>query len=63
MTYSQLKVELEWSFLQRIAEYYEFPSAVFLGNKKVFRTKTRSQALKKKAQLFDKIKELVEQDD
>lgn len=58
-----LKVEIEWSYLQRIAEYYQFPSAVFLGNKKIFGHKTRSQALTKKAQLFDKIKELVEQDD
>ena len=58
-----LKVELEWKLLERIAEYYQFPSAVFLGNKKMFRHKTRNQALTKKAQLFDKIKELVEQDD
>ena len=38
-----LKVELEWSLLERIAEYYQFPSAVFLGNKKMFKAKTAEE--------------------
>ena len=60
MREESLKVELEWKFLQRIAEFYEFPSAVFLGNAKMFKHKTRSQVLRNKAELFDKIKELVD---
>mgnify|MGYP001564198017 FL=1 len=42
-----LKVTLAWKFLERIAEYYEFPSAVFLGNRKMFKEKTRKESLRK----------------
>ena len=57
------KVEIELKLLNRIAEYYEFPLAVFLGNLKIFKHKTRNQALRRKADLFDKIKELIIQDE
>jgi hypothetical protein len=56
-----LKVEIEWKHLQRIAEYYQFPSAVFLSDLKLFTHKTRHESLKQKAELFDKIKDLVRQ--
>ena len=56
----KLKVEIEWKLLQRIAEYYQFPSAVFLGDKKMFRHKTRNKALSKKAELYDKIKAIID---
>lgn len=39
-----LSIHIDWKFLERIAEYYEFPVAVFLGNKKLFKHKTRSQS-------------------
>ena len=58
----KLKVEIEWKLLARIAEYYQFPSAVFLGNMKMFRHKTRSKAWRKKAELYDKIKAIVDSD-
>jgi len=60
------KVEIEWKLLERIAEFYEFPTAVFLGNLKIFpKSKTRNESFRKKAQLYDKIKEIIEdeQDD
>jgi hypothetical protein len=40
------KITLEWEHLERIAEYYEFPSAVFFTNPKDFpKNKTRNEAL------------------
>lgn len=58
-----LNIEIEWKFLERIAEYYQFPSAVFLGDSHMFKYKTRDDALKKKAEFFDKVKELFEEHD
>ncbi|MEK6878544.1 MAG: hypothetical protein AABY22_03000 [Nanoarchaeota archaeon] len=57
------KVEIEWKLLERIAEYYKFPIAVFLGNLDVFKNspKTRDEVLRKKVELFDKIKELIDE--
>ena len=45
----KIKVEVEWKLLQRIAEYYQFPSAVFLGSNDMFKhqPKTRNKALNK----------------
>jgi hypothetical protein len=55
------KITLEWEHLERIAEYYEFPSAVFFTNPKDFpKNKTRNEALIKKAELFDTIKEITD---
>ena len=40
------KVELELKLLKRIANYYEFPLAVFFGNEKLFKNKkTRNISL------------------
>lgn len=61
-----LKIEIEWEYLQRIAEFYKFPSAVFLVDKKNFpksKAITRDKSLIKKADLYEKIKELVEKND
>lgn len=43
-----LKVELEWKFLERIAEFYNFPTVVFLSNLNNFKPlpKTREVYLK-----------------
>ncbi len=54
-------IELDTEYLERIAEYYEFPYLVFFGgDKKIFTGKTRVETLSKKADLYDKIKEIVE---
>lgn len=58
---TELEVTLKWKFLERIAEFYEFPSAVFLGNEKMFNTKTRYEGLLNRANAFDKIQEIVEE--
>ena len=57
----KVKVSIEWTYLCRIAEYYEFPSAVFLGNMKVFddKPKTRITALLKKVRAFGEIADIV----
>ena len=60
MKQKKFKVEIEWELLDRIAEFYEFPKSVFFGNKKMFKHKTKYKVLKKKAELFDKIKQLLE---
>ena len=31
------EVKISWQLLEKIANYYEFPCAVFLGNKKMFK--------------------------
>ena len=60
----KLKVEIELKLLERIAEYYQFPSAVFLGNLDMLKKhKTRDNVLKRKAELFDKIKAIIDGDD
>lgn len=56
------KIEIKWSVLQRIAEYYQFPVAVFLGDGILQRMKekTRQESLVKKARDFgNEIKDLV----
>ena len=62
MKKKKLKVEIEWKLLERIAKFYQFPSVVFFGNKKVFKHKTRNQVLRKKAELYDKIKSIIDSD-
>ena len=62
MNSKDLEVKIKWKLLERIAEYYEFPVAVFLHDIKNFpKQATRNGELKRKAELFDKIKELVEE--
>ena len=58
-----LKVEIEWQLLERIAEYYQFPVAVFCGNRGMFKEqpKTRDETFKRKLEAFDKIKEIIEE--
>ena len=59
-----LKVKIEWRLLERIAEYYEFPTAVFLSDFDNFADlpTTRNKSLQKKVEKFNKIKEIVEDD-
>lgn len=56
------KVEIDLKLLERIAEYYEFPLAVFFGNEKCFTTKRRGDFLIVRAKEFqEKLNALVEE--
>ena len=55
-------VEIDLKQLERIAEYYEFPMAVFFSTKVVFKARTRREALFKKAEKLDKIKEILDEE-
>lgn len=59
-----LEVTLKWKLLERIAEYYEFPTAVFLSDINNFDSlpKTRNETFRQKAEKFDKIKDIFEDD-
>ena len=60
---NSLRVEIEWKLLKRIAEFYEFPAAVFLGDIQIFpKCKTRNESFRKKAQLYNKIKEVIKEE-
>ena len=63
MSKKPLRVTIEWQLLERIAEFYEFPCAIFLGNMDCFKDlpKTREESLIKNSHKFDKIKEIVEE--
>lgn len=63
MTEPPLKVEIEWKHLEKIAEFYEFPIIVFLGNDGRFPPSklTRNEIIRKKAELFDKLKDIFEE--
>jgi hypothetical protein len=65
MTKKKLKVTIEWELLERIAKFYKFPSAVFLGNMKMFSNspKTREEGLLKKAEAFNQIKDIMNEFD
>ena len=52
------KIEISLKKLKRIAEYYGFPLAVFFLEDLPEQT-TRDQEIRKKAEAFDKIKEIV----
>jgi hypothetical protein len=58
-----VEITLKWEWLQRIAEYYEFPTAMFFGNIEMLKNhpKTRTEQNKIKADRYDKIKELIEE--
>ena len=59
-----VKVEVEWAVLERIAQYYQFPTAVFLfkDTKGVFIEPTRDEAvLKQMKELRAKLNDLFEQ--
>lgn len=59
----KLKVEIEWKYLERIAEFYKFPVAVFCGNLKIFKNspRTRDERFTKRLEAYDKIKEIIEE--
>jgi hypothetical protein len=60
----ELALVLEMKLLQRIAEYYEFPVAVFFSNLDNFKkeSRTRNEALFKIAEKYDKIKDIIEEE-
>lgn len=58
MSKTKDKVEISISRLERIAEFYEFPMAIFFGGE--FKTRTISETLRKKANLFDEIWDIIE---
>ena len=58
------KVSISLKHLNRISKYYEFPLAVFFSPSCVFpEKKTRRDVLFEKARIFDKIKELIDEED
>lgn len=50
---------VEIKLLERIAEYYEFPMAVFF-TEDAFKGKTRNKVWQEKAEKYDKILEIIE---
>ncbi|MBM4137821.1 MAG: hypothetical protein FJ241_13490 [Nitrospira sp.] len=62
-TPEDFKVSIEWRLLQRIAEYYQFPSAVFLMPFKNFpKEKTREDGVLNNANEFrEKLNALFEE--
>jgi hypothetical protein len=58
-----VEITLKWEWLQRLAEYYEFPTAMFFGTIEMLKnkSKTRTEELERKANLYDEIKELIEE--
>lgn len=52
------EVSIRFSLLQRIAEFYQFPVAVFMGNKEMFKLKTRESYYRNK---IAKIKKIIEE--
>ena len=60
MLKKDIEVKIKLKLLERIAEYYEFPLAVFLlPDDKIFKEKTRNLAWKKKADKYDRIIEII----
>jgi hypothetical protein len=56
-----LKVMMELPFLERIAEFYGFPFAVFFSDiNNLSKFKTRNDAFRNKIEAFDKIKEIID---
>ena len=65
MTENPVEVTIKWSLLERIAEYYEFPSAVFLlKDRSAFpeNVRTRKENIMWKAERYDRIKEITEEE-
>lgn len=56
------KVEINVKLLEKIAEYYEFPLAVFFMQPKDFPKGRRVEHLWKKCTAYDKIVEIVEEE-
>ena len=56
----ELIIEIEMKHLDRIANFYEFPVAVFFGNAKLFGTKTTlRESLQKDHEMIEKIREII----
>jgi len=55
------KVEIEIKKLQEVADYYEFPLAVFFTPLGSLKGKNRHEEIFKRAEAFEKIKEIVEE--
>ena len=55
------KLEVELKLLQSVASYYQFPMAVFFMQPKDFPKGTRNAALSRKADAYDRIKDIVEE--
>lgn len=55
-------LEIDVKFLERIAEYYEFPVAVFFSPTTLKdKPKTRNKVWQKKAEKYDKIIEIIKE--
>lgn len=59
MKTKKLKVEISTKKLQEIAEFYEFPLAVFFMPEGSLPKGTRRQLFSKKADAFNRISEIV----
>ena len=55
-------IKIDWEVLQKIAEYYEFPTVVFLMNKKEIKKmlkRTRRVKVKEQIEQLEKIKKEI----
>ena len=50
-----IEVKIKIKLLEKIAKFYQFPVAVFLGTAKMFKVKTREEYYKKKLEKIRKI--------
>jgi len=58
------EVKIKMSLLKRIAEYYEFPLAVFFSDSKIFpKKKTRNKVLAEAYEKLKKIKEIIQDEE
>lgn len=58
----KIKLEIDLDRLEKIANYYGFPLAMFWAPKKIFKKgKTREQVLLRISEAFDKIRDIVEE--
>lgn len=58
-----LTIKIRYELLERIAEFYKFPTVVFFSDLKHFpKGETRNERWRKKAEKFDKIREIMEEE-
>lgn len=56
------EIVIKIGLLERIAEFYEFPFAVFFGDEKMFKAKTRVKSILKRNREFkEKLIELIDE--
>jgi methylglyoxal synthase len=62
-TEKDFDITVKWSLLQRVAEYYQFPVAVFLGSAEMLpKERTREESFAKRYKEFaEKVKLLTEE--